>query len=54
MQDVENGNSNGGSMIKISKQADSLLLSYVPDGFNSVQWLDEKLKRDGKVIAWLI
>lgn len=36
-------------MIKISKQVDSLLLTYVPDRFNSVQWLDEKLKRDGKV-----
>lgn len=36
-------------MIKISKQADSLLLTYVPDRFNSVQWLDEKLKQDGEV-----
>lgn len=36
-------------MIKISKQADSLLLTYEPDRFNSVQWLDEKLKQDGEV-----
>ncbi len=36
-------------MIKISKQVKSLLLTYVPDQFNSVQWLDEKLKRDGEV-----
>lgn len=36
-------------MIKISKQADSLLLTYVPDRFNSVQWLDEKLRQVGEV-----
>ena len=36
-------------MIKISKQADRLLLTYVPDRFNSVQWLDEKLRQDGEV-----
>lgn len=36
-------------MIKISKQADGLFLTYVPDRFNSVQWLDEKLKQDGEV-----
>jgi hypothetical protein len=36
-------------MIKISKQADSLLLTYVPDGFNNGRWMDEKLRQDGKV-----
>jgi hypothetical protein len=36
-------------MIKISKQADSLLLTYVADGFNSVQWLDDKLRQNGEV-----
>ena len=36
-------------MITISKQTDSLFLTYVPDRFNSVQWLDEKLRQDGKV-----
>ena len=36
-------------MIEILKQADSLLLTYVPDRFNSVQWLDEKLRKDNKV-----
>lgn len=36
-------------MIKISKQAESLLLTYMPNRFNSVQWLDEKLRQDGKV-----
>lgn len=36
-------------MIKISKQADSLLLTYMPDRFGSVQWLDEKLKQDDEV-----
>jgi hypothetical protein len=36
-------------MIKISKQADRLLLTYVPDGFNNGRWIDEKLKQDDKV-----
>ncbi|MFN9747957.1 MAG: Shedu immune nuclease family protein [Burkholderiales bacterium] len=36
-------------MIKITKQADSLFLTYVPDRYNSVQWLDEKLKQTGEV-----
>jgi hypothetical protein len=36
-------------MIKIAKQAGNLLLTYVPDRFNSVQWLDEKLRQDGEV-----
>ena len=36
-------------MIKISKQADSLLLTYVPDGFNNGRWIDEKLRQAGKV-----
>lgn len=36
-------------MIKISKQADRLLLTYVPDGFNNGHWIDEKLKQDDKV-----
>lgn len=36
-------------MIKISIQADCLLLTYVPDRFNSANWLAEKLKLDGEV-----
>ena len=36
-------------MIKIAKQAGSLLLTYVPDRSDSVQWLDEKLRQDGEV-----
>ena len=40
-------------MIKISKQADGLLLTYVPDRFNSVKWLDEKLRKNNKVtLRW--
>ncbi|MER2517297.1 MAG: hypothetical protein ABTR92_13040 [Candidatus Accumulibacter phosphatis] len=33
-------------MIKISKQADSLLTTYVPDGFNNGRWIDEKLRQE--------
>jgi len=36
-------------MIKISKQADGLLLTYVSDRFGGLQWLAEKLKQDGEV-----
>lgn len=36
-------------MIKISKESDSLLLTYEPDRFNSGPWIDEKLKTDGEV-----
>jgi hypothetical protein len=36
-------------MIKISKHADSLLLTYVADRYNGVQWLDDKLRQDGEV-----
>ena len=36
-------------MIQISKQSDSLLLTYEPDRFNSAQWIDEKLKTEGEV-----
>lgn len=36
-------------MIKISKQVDSLLLTYVPDGFNGGRWIEEKLNQDGEV-----
>lgn len=36
-------------MIKISKQTDSLLLTYVPGRFNSFKWLDEKLRQDDEV-----
>ena len=38
-------------MIKISKQADRLLLTYVPDRFSNVQWLDEKLRQDGDLLT---
>ena len=36
-------------MIKLSKQANRLLLIYQPDRFNDVRWLDEKLRKDGEV-----
>ena len=36
-------------MIMISEEADSLLLTYVPDGFNNGRWIEEKLKQEGKV-----
>lgn len=36
-------------MIKISKQADGLLLTYVPDGSSNPQWIAEKLRQDGEV-----
>ena len=36
-------------MIKLSKQANQLLLIYQPDRFNDVRWLDEKLQQDGEV-----
>jgi hypothetical protein len=36
-------------MIKISKQANSLLLTFVPDGFYGGRSIEEKLKQDGEV-----
>lgn len=36
-------------MIKISRQAKDLLLTYEPDRLNSVKWIAEKLKKEGKV-----
>lgn len=36
-------------MIKLSRQANQLLLIYQPDRFNDVRWLDEKLQQDGEV-----
>lgn len=36
-------------MIKISKQVDSLLLTYVPDGFYRQRSIEEMLKQDGEV-----
>ncbi|MQM32928.1 MULTISPECIES: hypothetical protein [unclassified Candidatus Accumulibacter] len=33
-------------MIKISKQADSLLLTYVPDGFDNGRGIDGKLRQE--------
>jgi hypothetical protein len=36
-------------MIEIFKQADGLFLIYSPGRFNSVQWLDEKLRQDDEV-----
>jgi hypothetical protein len=36
-------------MIKISKSGDDLLLTYTSDGFNSGQWIAEKIAKDGEV-----
>lgn len=36
-------------MIKISRKADNLLLTYVADRFSTSQWITEKLRSDGKV-----
>lgn len=36
-------------MIELSKQKNQLLLTYQPDRFNDVRWLDDKLQQDGEV-----
>jgi len=36
-------------MLKVTKREEQLLLTYQPDGFNGVRWLDDKLLEDGSV-----